>query len=45
MAKRKREPIRVIITNPEAIPIARDRLTSALIRLREEQLRAEVKEA
>ena len=32
---RKREPIKVIIANPEAIPIARDRLTLGLIKLHE----------
>ncbi|CAK7002728.1 hypothetical protein [Tissierella sp.] len=38
--KKKKEPLKVIIVNPEAIPIARDRLTLALIKLREKQLKA-----
>ncbi|MGN9164933.1 hypothetical protein ACTNDY_06550 [Tissierellaceae bacterium HCP3S3_D8] len=38
MAK-KREPIKVIIVNPEAIPIARDRLTLGLIKIQEKRLK------
>ena len=35
MAKRKKPNIKVIVKNPEAIPIIRDRLTLLLIELME----------
>lgn len=37
--KRERPKVNVIIKNPEMIPIARDRLTIALIKLQEENQR------
>lgn len=40
--KKKKEPLKVIITNPEVIPIARDRLTLALLKLIENKKREEI---
>lgn len=36
---KKREPIKVIIENPEAVPIARQRLTLGLLELREKRIK------
>lgn len=36
---KKREPVKVIIVNPEAIPLTRDRLTLELIKLQEKYLK------
>lgn len=40
--KKKKEPLHVIIVNPEAIPLARERLTIALLELREKNLKREL---
>lgn len=42
--KRKRKPLKVIIVNPEVIPIARDRLTLALLELIENKKLREIQE-
>ncbi|MEY8416709.1 hypothetical protein AAK964_10440 [Tissierella praeacuta] len=42
--KRKKEPLKVIIVNPEAIPMARDRLTLALLELIENKKIREIQE-
>ncbi|TCU69651.1 hypothetical protein EV204_1088 [Tissierella praeacuta] len=42
--KKKKEPLKVIIVNPEAIPMARDRLTLALLELIENKKIREIQE-
>lgn len=42
--KKKRPPLQVIIVNPEAIPLARERLTRGLLELREKRLKRESEE-
>lgn len=37
--KKKKEPLKVIILNPKAIPVARDRLTLALLEMREKRIK------
>lgn len=43
--KKKKEPLKVIIVNPEVIPIARDRLTLALLELINNNKLREIQEA
>lgn len=44
LTKKKRPPLQVNIVNPEAIPIARERLTVGLLELRDKQLMREAEE-